>query len=45
MDLHRTKRIKLNSKLSLVEPNRVLLKTDEEINRTTKKIGTDKSNI
>ena len=43
MDLRHTKRIK--STLSLVEPNRVLLKTDEEINRTKKKIGTDKSNM
>ena len=30
-----------NSTLSLVEPNRELLKTDEEINRTKMKIGTD----
>ena len=29
------------STLSLVEPNRELLKTDEEINRAKKKIGTD----
>lgn len=30
-----------NSTLSLVEPNRELLKTDEEINRAKMKIGTD----
>ena len=30
-----------NSTLSLVEPNRELLKTDEEINRPKMKIGTD----
>jgi lactoylglutathione lyase len=30
-----------NSTLSLVEPNRELLKTDEEINRAKLKIGTD----
>lgn len=30
-----------NSTLSLVEPNRELLKTDEEINRVKMKIGTD----
>jgi hypothetical protein len=30
-----------NSTLSLVEPNRELLKIDEEINRAKTKIGTD----